>query len=83
VFAIGPKVGPKFANTAVEDRPVTFRVRVKPGAVDTVTGGKAGSMRVGIGPAALEEPAEFAALVATLDGVVGGVSVGAGVGAGG
>jgi hypothetical protein len=48
-----------------------------------VTGGKAGSMRAGAGPAALEEPAEFAALVATLDGVVGGVAVGAGVGAGG
>lgn len=81
MFAIGPKVGPKFANTVVEDRPVTFRVRVKPGAVDTVTGGKARSMRAETEPAALEEPAEFAALVATLDGVVGGGSVSAGVGA--
>ena len=83
VFAIGLKVGPEFANTAVEDRPVNFRVRVKPGAVDTVTGGKAGGVGAGAGPAALEESAEFAALVATLDGVIGGVAVGTGVGAGG
>lgn len=81
MFAIGPKVGPEFANTAVEDRPVTFRVRVKLGAVNTVTG-KAGGVGAGAGPAALEEPAEFVALVATLDDVVGGLAAGAGVGAG-
>jgi hypothetical protein len=71
VFAIGPKVGPEFANTAVEDRPVTFRVRVKPGAVYTVRGGKAAGVGAGAGSVALEETAEFAALVATLDGAVG------------
>ena len=68
-FTIRSKVRPEPANTAVEARPVAFGVRVKPRAADTMTAVKARGVGAGAGPVALEEPAEFVALVATLDGM--------------